>query len=72
MLFINFNKFIFVVMDDFWLVWEVFELSGRLRKRIEVIGFYGMIFVGVKLFFGISEILIFILVWYYFDRDYIG
>lgn len=62
----NINKLIFGVMDDFWFVWEVFELSGKLRKRIDFFGFYGMIVVGVRFFFGISEILMFILVWYYF------
>jgi len=69
---INTNKPTFAVTDDFRSVWEAFESSGRLRKRIEATGFHGTISVGAKLPPGISETLTFILAWYYPNRDHTG
>ncbi|XP_078367102.1 uncharacterized protein LOC144651095 isoform X2 [Oculina patagonica] len=67
---INTNKPTFAVTDDFRSVWEAFESSGRLRKRIEATGFHGTISVGARLPSGISETLTFILSWYYPNRDH--
>lgn len=69
---INSNKPTFAVTDDFRSVWEAFESSGRLRKRIEATGFHGTISVGAKLPSGIRETLTFILAWHYPDRDHTG
>lgn len=69
---INTNKPTFAVTDDFRSVWEAFESSGRLRKRIEATGFHGTISVGAKLPSGISETLTFILAWHYPNRDHTG
>ena len=72
MMSINTNKPSFAVSDDFRSVWDAFEATGRLRKRIEDAGFHGTIAVGAKLPAGMSETLTFILAWYYPNRDHAG
>ncbi|PFX33506.1 hypothetical protein AWC38_SpisGene1570 [Stylophora pistillata] len=69
---INTNKPTFAVTDDFRSVWEAFESSGKLRKRIDSSGFHGTIAVKARLPSGISETLTFILAWYYPYRDHSG
>lgn len=68
----NTNKPTFGVTDDFRSVWEAFESSGKLRKRIDSFGFHGTIAVGARLPSGISETLTFVLAWYYPYRDHSG
>ena len=72
MMSINSNKPSFSVTDDFRSVWDAFEATGRLRKRVENTGFHGTIAVSARLPAGIAETLTFILAWYYPNRDHSG
>ena len=72
MMSINSNKPSFAVTDDFRSVWDAFESSGRLKKRVQDSGFHGTISVSARLPAGISETLTLILAWYYPHRDHAG
>lgn len=68
------DNFLFMVSNSFEEIWKQFSEYGYLIliEKLFGVGFYGVVFVNIIVKFGKENILIMVLGWFYFNRDFIG